>query len=77
MTTEAEVLEVLLGQKVFDGRLWHVYDAGGTELTTLDGAQWHGGTHGAILWGQPASTFGAGGAGLMPELRRRRRMPYP
>lgn len=49
MATEAQVLEILVGKKVFDGRTWRVYDAGGVELADPGGVLWRG-NHGALLW---------------------------
>lgn len=50
MATTAQVLALLTGAKVFDGALWRVYDAGGTELADPGGVLWRG-VHGALLWG--------------------------
>ena len=59
MATEAEILAVLTGQKVFDGRQWRVYDAGGAEITT-GGVLWRG-VHGALLW-NASRTVATGGS---------------
>jgi len=49
MATEAQILAILTGRKVFDGRQWRVYDAGGVELADSGGVLWRG-VHGALLW---------------------------
>lgn len=49
MTTEAQILALLTGQKVFDGRTWRVYGTGGGELADSGGVLWRG-VHGALLW---------------------------
>lgn len=59
MATEAEILAVLTGRKVFDGRQWRVYDAYGTEITT-GGVLWRG-VHGALLWNASRTVATGGG----------------
>lgn len=49
MATTAQVLALLTGAKVFDGAVWRVYDAGGSELADPGGVLWRG-VHGALLW---------------------------
>lgn len=49
MALEDDVLEVLRGKKVFDGRKWRVYDASNVELASDEGVLWRG-NHGALLW---------------------------
>lgn len=49
MATEAQILAVLTGAKVFDGNTWRVFDAGGTEIADSGGVLWRG-VNGALLW---------------------------
>lgn len=62
MATEAEVLALLTGKKVFDGRQWRVYDSGGVELADPGGVLWRG-VHGALLWNAVLQAVASGGAG--------------
>lgn len=65
MSTESQILALLTGRKVFDGRQWRVYDSGGTELADPGGVLWRG-VHGALLWNaalvqtddQPGQVYG-------------------
>ena len=50
MATEQDILEVLTGKKIFDGRTWRVYDQTDTEIASAGGVLWRG-VHGALLWG--------------------------
>lgn len=69
MATEAQVLAILTGRKVFDGRQWRVYDAAGVELGDPSGALWRG-VHGAMLWnaGQNGGDSSASFRGFMVNL---------
>lgn len=71
MTTEADILAVLTGRKVFDGRQWRVYDAGGVELVDTAGVLWKG-VHGALLWNAVLQAVPTTFAGKMPPDRARR-----
>lgn len=62
MATTAQVLALLTGAKVFDGGVWRVYDAGGTELADPGGVLWRG-VHGALLWGAAQ-----GAAAVLPSI---------
>lgn len=64
MPLEDDILEVLRGKKVFDGRKWRVYDAGGVELANEEGVLWRG-NHGALLWNR------ARNADVLIRMRRR------
>ena len=67
MATEEQILEVLTGKKVFDGNTWRVYDATDTEIADASGVIWHGGVHGALLWGRQLLID------ILTTLRRRQR----
>lgn len=61
MATEAQILAVLTGRKVFDGRQWRVFDATtGIELADAGGVLWRG-VHGALLWNANRTVEPAGG----------------
>jgi hypothetical protein len=51
MDIMAQVLALLTGTKIFDGRTWRVYDQDGNELADPGGVLWRG-VHGALLWNQ-------------------------
>jgi hypothetical protein len=70
MTTEAEIVEIveiLVGQKMFDGGTWRVFDEGGAEIADAGGVLWRG-VHGALLW-----NINAERSSIYPEWRRRGR----
>lgn len=72
MSTEAQILAILTGRKVFDGRQWRVYDALGAELVDAGGVLWRG-VHGALLWNanqQPAAIDAGGSAFYSPRAHR-------
>lgn len=54
--TAAAVLEILVGEKRFDGGKWVSYDAGGTPLVDTGGVLWRG-LHGALLWPRRTTDF--------------------
>lgn len=70
MTTPQQILEILTARKVFDGQKWRAVDADGNDLVDSGGVLWRG-VHGALLW--VSATWGIGGSGWLPILRRRRR----
>lgn len=70
MATTSEILAVLTGRKVFDGRQWRVYDGDGVELTADGGVLWRG-VHGALLW-NASRTVATTGSG--PDSGRARRI---
>lgn len=80
MTTEADILAVLTGRKVFDGAKWRVYAPDGSELADPGGVLWKS-VHGALLWAQVAVDRVVDTAteaaryytvgGMTPQMRRR------
>lgn len=69
MATAEQILEVLVGKKVFTGRQWVSYDETDTPLVDAGGVLWKG-VHGALLWGAlflpaavPLPDAGGGGGG--------------
>lgn len=76
MATEAEILALLTGRKVFDGRQWRVYDSGGVEIADPGGVLWKG-VHGALLWNAALSQLNRdAGDGGGPARRSRKRGYY-
>jgi hypothetical protein len=69
MSTEAQILALLTGRKVFDGRQWRVYDSGGTELADPGGVLWRG-VHGALLWNASRVAVVTGGQSHSGRARR-------
>jgi len=69
VTTEAQILAVLTGRKVFDGRQWRVFDAGGVELADPGGVFWRG-VHGALLWNANRTVASAGGQSYSGRAQR-------
>lgn len=45
-----QILELLVGAKVFDGLSWHIYDENGVELTHPDGVRGLGKVGAHIMW---------------------------
>lgn len=68
--TDADILNVLLGQKVYDGERWHVFDVYGGELTASSGVIWRAVPGALLMWNQPAVAVAAG-ATLMRRRGRR------
>ena len=65
--TEEMILQILTGKKIFNGIGWSVYDDTDTLLTDAGGVIWHGGVHGALLWGRQLLLD------ILTTLRRRQR----
>lgn len=48
--TLADIYEILVGKKTFDGTRWHVYDASNSELTDPLGVLWRANPGALLMW---------------------------
>lgn len=50
MSNEQAIYELLVGQKIFSGGKWHVFDEAGNELTDKGGVLWRGAPGALLMW---------------------------
>lgn len=50
MSTLDQIYEILVGQKIYAGGAWHVYDANGVELSDPAGVMWRANPGALIMW---------------------------
>lgn len=50
MATLNDIHEILIGKKIYDGSMWHVYDAADNELTDTLGVLWRANPGALLMW---------------------------